>query len=110
MALSSYEQGLIHGAMYAARPWGVDPIVEHETGTTQEDKDFCLFSCPHMNNCAACDKCDGKGNLRAGVGRPKKKIDVTEVVTMRETMTIAEICNLLGVGKMTIYRAIRSMA
>lgn len=109
MLLTSYEQGLIHGAMYAARPWDADKPVEHDF-TTQAEKDFCLFSCPHADCFTACDKCDGKGNLRRNGGRPKKDVDVTEVVALRETMTIAEISNLLSVGKMTIYRAIRSMA
>lgn len=110
MSLSSYEKGLIAGAMYAARPWNDAPMKDYDTATTQDEKDFCLFSCPWTDNCMACEKCDGKGNLRSAVGRPKKNINVTEILILRETLTIAEICHELGVGKMTVYRAIRSMA
>lgn len=108
MALSSYENGLIHGAMYAARHFSEEPIANFDK-TTQEEKDFCLYSCPYTDNCTACDTCDGKGNLKR-MGRPRKMIDIAEILQMAETMTITAICLEKGISRPTVYKAIRSMA
>ena len=102
----AYMDGFAQGVIYANRPWDNIPMQNYDNSTTQSEKDFCLFHCPHMDNCSACDKCDGRGNLTGKAGRPKIQIDITELLILRETLTMAEICARLGVSRSTAYYAL----
>ena len=101
---NSYDEGFIQGLTYATKHFAAEPVRNFD-GTPQEEKDFCLFSCPHTDNCSACDHCDGRGNLRT-VGRPKIKIDISELLILRETLTMAEACTRLGISRRSAYYAL----
>lgn len=97
---------LIDSARSAVHPWfSLDAEAEQDDfeRLPQQRIEICLM-CPHC--AAACDKCDGDGNLRGERGRPRKEIDV---VLLREMMRLRKcnsaMCAALGVSKRTLNRA-----
>ena len=91
---------LCESAKGAVLPWfSLDALRENDDfeRLPQQRIDVCLMCQMHSS---ACDKCDGRGNLKRDRGRPKKEIDTA---LLREMMALrrcnAEMCAALGVSK-----------
>ena len=94
----------------AVRPWrSVDAASSAlcvGDSTTQDEKDFCLDRCPFATNCAACEHCDGRGNIRER-GRPRIAIDERDILNAIKTHKIAAVGRMYGVSRSYIYRLLR---
>lgn len=98
-------------ASAAVRPWeSLDAMTApySRDGTTQAQKDYCLYSCPYADDCACCDSCDGFGHLMRGKGRPRAVLDEASILEAIKTHKIAAVSRMYGISRNTIYRLIRS--
>lgn len=93
-------------ASTAVLPWKSPDADQNSTteyaDLPQQDIDICLM-CQHC--ASACDKCDGKGNLRRSGGRPAISVDgdlLRRMLRLRKCNR--EICAALGCSTRTLIR------
>lgn len=99
-------------ASTAIRPWhsidAASSAMYAGDSTTQDEKDFCLDRCPFAANCAACEHCDGRGNIKER-GRPRMSIDEHSILNAIKTHKVAAVGRMYGVSRSYIYRLLREV-
>lgn len=93
---------LAESARSAVLPWNSLDALTIDV-LPQQEIDVCLMCALHAD---ACDRCDGKGNLSASVGRPKKEIDMS---LLREMLKLKrcnkDMCSALNISEATLIKA-----
>ena len=91
-------------------PWDSDearvPIEAHDT-TSQQAKDYCLYSCPYADKCECCDSCDGHGNLRERKNKRLQERDPAQIMRLVSEHGPIRTSKMLGVGRSTLFRYLR---
>lgn len=89
--------------IHATPPWrSPDAQRAYYTPTPQREIDLCLC-CHFAQN--ACDRCDGRGNLRS------RRSDAYDLDQLREMMKLcvckAQIARNVGVSRSTVHRLVK---